>query len=79
MRGAIDRIHERHRQQRQQKIADLRTRFLIAQQNYFFGDSLLQLAIAHGDTAAIGPLRSNQAELMLQLRAMSDTATKLAH
>ncbi len=74
----IDAIHERHRRERQQQLAELRVRYESLQHDYIYGDSLVQRAMFRGDTAAVTRLTADQATMMLQLRAMGDTATKLS-
>jgi hypothetical protein len=74
----VDRIHERHRIERQQQLAQLRVRYESLQHDYIYGDSLLQAAQMRGDTAAVARFHDDQSEMMRQLRAMGDTATKLS-
>lgn len=76
--SVVDRIHERHRLERQQKLAELRVRYEALQHDYIYGDSLLQAAQLRGDTAAVTRFRGDQADMLRQLQAMGDTATKLS-
>jgi hypothetical protein len=53
-------------------------RYAVLRRDFAYGDSLVKAASARGDTSAVRRLTADQADMMTQLLAMSDTAAKSA-
>lgn len=71
-------IRERHRRKKLQRLNDLSLRYNTLARIYENNRGLLQDASARGDTAGVRQLTESQAELLVQLQAISDTAAKVA-
>jgi hypothetical protein len=54
--------------------SDFTARYAALRYDYAYGDSLLKAAATRGDTAAVRQFTSDQAQMMAQIVAMSDTA-----
>lgn len=52
-------------------------RYAALRRDFAYGDSLVKEATARGDSATVRRLSADQTEMMSQIVAMSDTATKM--
>jgi len=74
----VDRLHAKHRAERQQRLEDLWARTASLQHDYEYGATLVKSANARGDTAAVRRLSADQTMMAAQLKAMSDSAVMLS-
>jgi hypothetical protein len=76
--GVVDRLHARHRAQRQERLSELWARTAALQRDYEYGATLVTAANARGDTATVRQLSSDQLVMAAQLKVMGDSAVMLS-